>query len=496
MNSTFFAVFAIGLSAAKIVKAPIVYDGDHRSHSLSSFKGPSISQGLQLEMFETDVEKLRQRLKIPGMAVAIVKDQKLLWAKGFGYSDLERKIPATTDTLFHLASVTKTFASMLVMQLFEQGQLDLDEPISRYAKTFKDDAVKIRHIITHTSQGTPGERFTYNGNLYGNLTPVLEKKTGKKFSELVVEKFFEPFGMTASVPYHNVVIDSDKWTASLGQDKLDRYKKNLAAFAQPYMYYGAGETIHVDYPLPWYNGVSAGVLSTVLDMAKYDIAIDQHVLLKKETQDKAWTPSLSNSGKRLPYGLGWFVMDHYGTKIVWHTGDWGSGFSAILFKIPEKNLSLIVLANSEAFVEHQYAIGQVMVDDVVRNAFVVRFLEMYGLDHGAGKGSEKAVKAFIDQRRKAGKTAIKVDPKLLETYVGKYQFDEKLANRVYTVTLEGDRLFLQISGEPTVEVLADSKTTFFLKTRPWWLRFRTSKGQPPQLEFVEGQNVIKSKRIE
>ena len=450
----------------------------------------------QLEKFEADIEKLRQRLKIPGMAAAIVKDQKLLWTKGFGYADLENKIPATPDTLFHLASITKTFAATLIMQLVEQGKLDLDEPMSHYAPTvFKDDTVKIRHILTHTSQGTPGERFQYSGNRYGNLTAVIEKKTGKKFSELVVEKFFEPFGMTNSVPYHNVVVDADKWKASLGQDKLDRYKKNLEAFAQPYTYYGAGETIHADYPLPWYNGGSAGILSTVRDLAKYDIAIDRHVLLKKETQEKAWTPSLSNSGKRLPYGLGWFVMEHHGTKFVWHTGDWGSGFSAFLFKVPEKNLTLIMLANSEALVEIQYAIGEVMVDDAVRNAFIVRFLEMYGLDHGVRAFSELALGAFIEQRRRAGKTAIRVAPEVLETYVGKYQFDEKLGNRVYTISREGDRLFLQISGEPKREIFADTKTTFFLKTRPWWLRFRTAESQPPQLEFVEGQNVIESKRI-
>src|ERR1041384_5346264 len=130
MKLIVFAAFVVGLSASSIAQDPG-----------------------RLAKFEADVEKLRQRLKIPGMAVAIVKDQKLLWTKGFGYADLENKVPATPDTLFHLASITKTFASMLIMQLVEQGKLDLDEPISHYSPNFKDDSVKIRHIITHTSQG-------------------------------------------------------------------------------------------------------------------------------------------------------------------------------------------------------------------------------------------------------------------------------------------------------------------------------------------------------
>src|ERR1700752_3452774 len=197
----------------------------------------------RLQRFEKQVDDLRQRLRIPGMSVGIVKDQKLVWAKGFGYTDVENKIPATPRTLFHLASVTKTFASMLIMQLVEQGKLDLDEPVSHYSSDFKDDSVKIKHLITHTSAGTPGESFRYNGNRYGYLTAVIEKKTGKKFTEMVVKTFFEPLGMTQSVRYHKIVDESDKWTSSLGKERLDRYKENLTMFAQPYTYYGGGEIV-------------------------------------------------------------------------------------------------------------------------------------------------------------------------------------------------------------------------------------------------------------
>jgi CubicO group peptidase (beta-lactamase class C family) len=449
----------------------------------------------RFQKFEVQVEHFRDLLKIPGLSAAIVKDQKLVWAKGFGYADVENKVPATPGTLFHLASVTKTFASMLIMQLVEQGKLDLDEPISHYSADFKDDSVKIKHIITHTSEGTPGENFQYNGNRYDYLTAVIEKKYGKRFGELVVEKFFEPLGMTESVPYNNIVKDADKWTAALGQEKVDRYKRNLATFAQPYTYYGAGEIIHETYPYPEFIGAAAGMLSTVVDMAKYDIAIDRHFLLKKETQEKAWTPFVSNGGKRLPYGLGWFVMDHHGHRLIWHTGDWGQGFSAVLFKVPEKNATLIMLANSEVLVEHQYSIGEVMVDDAIRNVFVCSFLDMWGLAYECGKTSQTAVTKFIEQRRASEKTAIKVEPAILETYVGQFQFDEKLNNRIYNVTREGDRLFIQAVGGNKTEVFAESKTKFFVKTRPWWLQFRVVEGQPVQLDLVQDSSVFTSKRL-
>lgn len=449
----------------------------------------------RLERFEKQVDALRARLRIPGLSAAVLKDQKVVWIKGFGFADLEHKVPATPDTLFHLASVTKTFASTLIMQLVEQGRLDLDEPMSHYSADFKDDSVKIKHLLSHTSSGTPGDKFQYDGSRYDYLTAVIEKKTGKRFAQLVVETFFDPLGMSNSVPYHNIVVDADKWTASLGKEHLDRYRKSLAALAQPYTYYGKGEILHDSYPYPDFIGAAAGLLSTARDMAKYDVAIDQHAFLKRETQERAWTPFVSNSGKRLPYGLGWFVMDHHGTRLIWHTGDWGSGFSAYLFKVPERNLSLIMLANSEALVEHQYSIGEVMVDDAVRNGFVCSFLGAWDLAYGCEKDSRAAVAKWIAERRTRAKAVIHLSPKILESYVGKYRF-ETLNDRIFTVTREGDKLFVQEAGGSKFEVFPEAKNKFFVKTRTWVLVFSQRAGQPAELSIVQGQSTFPGKRIE
>jgi len=449
----------------------------------------------RLERFEKQVDDFRARLKIPGLSAVVLKDQKVVWIRGFGFADLENKTPTTPDTLFHLASVTKTFASTLIMQIVEQGRLSLDEPMSHYSTDFKDDSVKIKHLLSHTSNGTPGERFQYDGNRYDYLTAVIEKKAGKRFAEVVVETFFDPLGMSSSVPYHHIVVDEGKWTASMGKDHLDRYKKSLEGLAQPYTYYGNGEIIHDTYPDPDSIGAAAGLLSTVRDMALYDIAIDEHRFIKKETQEQAWTPFVSNSGGRLPYGLGWFVMDYHGTKLVWHTGDWGGGFSAFYFKVPEKNLSLIMLANSEVLVEHQYSIGEVMVDDAVRNVFVCGFLGAWDLAYGCEKDSQAAMSKFFEQRRGSAKVAIHVSPKVLESYVGKYQF-ETLNNRIFTVTCDGDRLFVEEAGRSTFQVFAESETKFFVKARTWMLVFTKREGQAAELSIVEGKSTFPSKRIE
>ncbi|HEX6126536.1 MAG TPA: serine hydrolase domain-containing protein [Pyrinomonadaceae bacterium] len=449
----------------------------------------------RFERFEKRVHELRAILKVPGMSAVIVKDQKVRWTAGSGFADVEKQTSAMPNTLFHIASLTKTFGATLIMQLVEQGKLSLDEPASRYSTDFKDDSVKIKHLLTHTSSGKPGDRFQYDGRNYDYVDAVLEKKTGKKFTQLVVETFFDPLEMTDSVPYHNVVVDADKWMTLLGQERLDRYKKNLEKFAEPYSYYGAGEIIHTSYPGRHYNGSAAGLLSTALDMAKYDIAIDRHQFIKKETQEHAWTPFVSNSGARLPHGLGWFATNYHGVRLIWHYGHWGSGFSALYLKVPEKDLTLIMLANSESLVDHQFDERAMTAKVIVDNVFACSFLDAWDLGYGCEKNSQAAMKKWIAKRRASGKVAIKVSPEVLESYVGEYQF-ETLRNRIFIVTREGDKLLVQEPPGKGFQVFAESETKFFLKDRTWGLEFTPKSGaQPAQLKIVQGKDAFLSKRI-
>ena len=113
---------------------------------------------LRLENLDKSIEDLRAVLKIPGISAAVVKEQKIIWLKGFGLADVENNLPATPQTPYRIASLTKTFASTLLMQLFEQDKLGLDDPMSKYSTHYKDDKVKVRHVLSHTSEGTPGAR--------------------------------------------------------------------------------------------------------------------------------------------------------------------------------------------------------------------------------------------------------------------------------------------------------------------------------------------------
>jgi CubicO group peptidase (beta-lactamase class C family) len=116
-----------------------------------------------LQGFEAELDSIRVVLQIPGISAAIAKDGEIVWSRGFGYAEPEEERPATPSTPCHLASLTKTFASTIVMQLVEQGLVSLDDPVSQYGVDLEANGViRVRHLLTHTSEGVPGSSYRYN----------------------------------------------------------------------------------------------------------------------------------------------------------------------------------------------------------------------------------------------------------------------------------------------------------------------------------------------
>jgi CubicO group peptidase (beta-lactamase class C family) len=212
--------------------------------------------------------------------------------------------------------------------------------------------------MSHTSEGNPGEQYRYNGNRFAELDKVIERASGKSFAELLIANILDPLGMTETAPNVPTIV-STKWPNAAGQaaeaevkaggalitekhqQRFDTITKTLA---QPYALDRGFKVTKIKYPEGF--STSAGLISTVLDMAKYDIAIDQNRFLTKETQQLAFTPTVSTKGKSLPYGLGWFTQNYKGTKLIWHYGYW-TGNSSFILKVPEQNITFIIMANSD-----------------------------------------------------------------------------------------------------------------------------------------------------
>ena len=435
------------------------------------------SEAARIARLETALESLRQELKIPAYSAAIVKNQKVIWAKGFGYADVENKVPATEHTAYHLASLTKTFASTILMRLVQDGKIKLDDPVTKYGITLESDGViRVRHLLSHTSEGNPGEQYRYNGNRFAELDKVVERATGKSFAELLIANILDPLGMNDTAPnvptivstkspnaagdvvraaeaevkaavmdmvggYNSGNVDQIErrlapqqnrfqgeggfltafsatelrqafqagfklnvevknleaavygdsaiatffmttgvtppngaprtegpWRVSYFMNKQDggwklvhshqspvgraivtekqqqRFDAVRKILAQPYALDREFKFTKISYPQGF--STSAGLISTVLDMAKYDIAVDQNKFITRETQQLAFTPAVSTTGDSLPYGLGWFTTNYKGTKLLWHYGYW-TGNSSFILKVPEQNITFIIMANSD-----------------------------------------------------------------------------------------------------------------------------------------------------
>ena len=475
------------------------------------------SKDLQrLRRLESQFEQIRQVLKIPGMSVAVVKDDGVLWAKGFGYADIQKRVPATPRTVYYIASLTKTFATTILMQLVEQGKLDLDDPMSKYSDEFKDDRIKVKHVLSHTADEPPGERFRYDGARFATLTAVIEKKLGKSFRDVMTETFLDPLEMNDSIPSRDIIEMVRKNPALYNKDKLRRYRQSLARYATPYRLYG-DEIIFTSYP---WEGISAsaGLLATAPDLAKFLIAIDRHVYVRPETQRQSWTPFVSNSGKTLPHGLGWFVQDYQGVRSIWHFGYDPFEYSGTIVKVPEKGLSLVLLANSDTLSSPFVRRGILQT-----SPFVACFLRLFVFEDRLGhalsdpkwrrnkedferdlagfkqrdysyEGEQRAatlIRDWILENERRAFKPVAANPETFDEYVGEYQLPD---GKVLIVTRDGNRLMVQQKGESKIEMFAQSSTRFFAKAVDAEFAFTKDRdGKVVHMELYQGGTVILKK---
>ena len=295
---------------------------------LSSIQAePNIEMEEKLKEFESYLEDMRRELAIPGMSVAIVKDRELLWAQGFGYADVDAKRPAAADTPYEIASLTKTLSSTILLRLVEQGRVNLDDPVSKYGVFIKSPGViRVKHLLGHTSEREPGSLFLYNGGRYALLQKVIERASGRPFTELMIDTIIDPLGMSDSAPFY--LLDQPA------------YQHIRAKLFKPYGYDRSYFTAF---------STSGGFVSTVLDLAKFDIALDQGRLIRPETRELAFTAQTLTSGDPPVYGLGWYVDEFQGTKIAWHQG-WYC-YSHLYIKFLDQDYSLIVFTNSATLAE-------------------------------------------------------------------------------------------------------------------------------------------------
>jgi CubicO group peptidase (beta-lactamase class C family) len=298
------------------------------------------AQQLTFELFQRYIAALREQAGIPGLSAAISQDGKIAWERGFGYENVESSTQAGPDTLYPIGDLSQTFGATLVLgRCVEGGEFELDDRVQRWNQRSREQFTTFRELLSHRLSEGP---YSYNPPRLGaELTPAVEECADSEYPRLVATALLDRLGMAESVPGNDVAVSGSAARRLFTGPTLARYESLLRRVAVPYRVDGKGNATRSTYPATSLTSAD-GLISTVRDLARFDGALSDGVLLRRETREEAWTRSGPS-----PMGLGWYVQTYKGERVVWHFGLVKDAYSALLVKLPDRRLTLFLLANSD-----------------------------------------------------------------------------------------------------------------------------------------------------
>ncbi len=308
------------------------------------------------------------RQRIPGMSVAVLRGDSVLLARGYGFANLEHRVPAADSTIYQSGSLGKQFTAAAVLTLAHEGKLGLDQPIRRYLPEGPAAwrGITVRHLLTHTSgipdytdstvdyrrdyteaqlvalaarlplHFRPGATWSYSNTGYALLGFIVRRVSGTFYGDVLRERIFEPLGMrTARVISERDIVPN----RAAGYELVEGGPKNQ------------------EWVSPTLNTTADGSLYlTVLDLAQWARGLNHARVPDSAGLAASWTPVRLNDGGTYPYGFGWEVADQRSWLRIGHTGAW-QGFRTSIQRYPEFGLTVIAMANLDAALPQAITFG-------------------------------------------------------------------------------------------------------------------------------------------
>lgn len=331
---------------------------------------PAISQadsvGRKVDKYISETMK---EYKIPGVAVAVIKNNALIKESYYGFSNLDYEVPVINKTMFSIASMDKQITATCIMMLYEQGKLKLTDSISTFFDSISPawNKIKIKHLLSHTSglpdevpeyfkerylisyssdelllnikkqelEFQPGNSWLYSDAGFFLLQLIIEKISGMSYGKFLKENIFIPLGMNSTQTLNPKTITPNRSTGYYKNDNGEIIINTHRA---------------IDFG-PLYNDIG----TTILDFVKYDIAIATNKLLKQETYNMMWAPFVLNNGNLVSsfihqgslngadasYGYGWANRRFRNHRIIYHSGWVGTSIT----KLPDDSLTVMLFTN-------------------------------------------------------------------------------------------------------------------------------------------------------
>ncbi|HEX6627524.1 MAG TPA: serine hydrolase domain-containing protein [Gemmatimonadaceae bacterium] len=330
----------------------------------------SVSVPAQGDKVDEYIEAEMRKQEIPSLSLAVVQNGKVVKSKAYGLANMEWKVPATTNTVYQIQSITKSFIACGIMLLVEDGKLALDDKITKYLSGMPQawSQVTIRQMMTHTSgipsfvqdQGSgaaivafaqktdsseqiirwaaarplkfaPGEGRKYSSTGYHLLGMIIEKVSGKPWGQFLHDRIFAPLGMSSTRVFSHFDIIPNR---ASGYNHFGDVPVNGLTFTPAIMESAAG-----------------GLLSSVEDMSKWEIALERGIILKPSTLAQMAVPvklkndSTVQEADGTRHSLGWDLLTWQGHRVMAHGGDHVTGFTAIFARFIDDKVGVIILTN-------------------------------------------------------------------------------------------------------------------------------------------------------
>src|SRR5882757_1518036 len=265
-------------------------------------------------------------LELAGLAVGVVKDGEIVYLDGFGLQSIETGAAITADSMFRVASVTKTLVATAIVQLVEEGKVRLEAPLVEYAPYFRLDDERYTQIRLSTP---PGDRFSYSNFGYDLLGGVIAKVSGRGFEDYVEDRLLTPLNMHAST------------------FRPERVDKRLEA--RPHLS-GPHPILSPVVPQHPLRAPSGGLASNAHEMCNWAIVnlnqgrFGEEQILDSQSYGALWNPSAPSHGEVVT-GLGWFLGEHRGRRIVQKGGS-TTGYETSLILVPDGATAAVVMTTS------------------------------------------------------------------------------------------------------------------------------------------------------
>ena len=310
-------------------------------------RGGAAQDQFPFQIFDRYLGPLIQQIGMPGLSAVILQKGQTVWEKYYGYADVENQIPTSSRTLYPVGGITQAMTGVLVGVCADRYFFPVDQDIRAFDPAFPVADTSVRQVLAHATGG----RFRYDPVLFQSLTPVVEHCTKQAFRQALATEVLDRLALQNSVPG----LDLDRAEGAAARElftpaAVERYQRLLANVAVPYRIDAKGRSFRSEYP-QFSLDAASGLVATASDLAKFEGELDKRngVPLSFSTLNQMWSNArfnVNNVQIEMPTGLSWFVTMESNQRLVWTFGHLRDASSALIVKMPSRQLTLILVANS------------------------------------------------------------------------------------------------------------------------------------------------------